>query len=460
MDAYRIIGGRPLCGTARVAGAKNAALPILAASLLADGPVELTNVPQVTDVNTLCSVLRALGVSVQRDETNARDGTPGRVQLLADHTAACLAPEHLVSRMRASFCVLGPLLARRGRAVVSLPGGCNLGDRPVDLHLKGLAALGADIRIQKGYVVAEANRLQGAEIDMHGPRGPTVTGTANVMMAAALAAGVTRIRGAAREPEIVDLGRFLNRMGADIEGLGESTVTIRGVSRLAGCSHRIIPDRIEAATMLLAAAITGGEVTLEGVCADHITAVSELLQSAGATITREQDLLMLRAADPLAAIQFAARPFPHMPTDLQPQLMALSCVSRGTSRVEDRVFPARWRHAAELRRMGAQIEVGQCRDVSAGEAGYGVASVVGVEWLLGARVQASDLRAGVALVLAGLAAQGETIVTGTHHIDRGYQRLEQKLCSLGADIERVEVPDSGADTSDGMRRRSRHPHAA
>lgn len=443
MDAYRIIGGRPLQGTVTVSGSKNAALPILAASLLADGMVSLGNVPRVADVDTLTAVLRHLGLGVERDHELTK--------LTTDHRASCVAPEHLVSRMRASFCVLGPLLARRGRAVVALPGGCNLGDRPVDLHLRGLTALGADIRAQQGYVVAWAKRLRGAKIDMMGPHGPTVTGTANVMMAATLAEGTTRITGAACEPEIVELGRFLQDMGADIEGLGTELIVIRGVEQLTGTSFAIPPDRIEAATFLVAAAITGGDVRVEGARRPELASLLELLSAAGATMTHEGSEVTLSASRrPLQAFSATAEPHPGLPTDLQPLLLALACTAAGTSRIVDRVFPDRWRHAAELRRLGGSIRV---RD--------GVAVVDGRSRLTGARVTASDLRAGAALVLAGLAAQGETIVTHLEHIDRGYERLDEKLRLLGADIERVPVRDARATrNSIGSPHNSLAPQAA
>lgn len=421
MDAYRIIGGRPLAGTTSVSGAKNAALPIMAASLLADGPLELGNVPDVSDVTTLSSVLRRLGVAVERRAHN-------RMTLATDHAAECLAPESLVSKMRASFCVLGPLLARRGRAVVALPGGCNLGDRPVDLHLRGLAALGAELRIQQGYVVAEASRLRGADIDLSGSHGPTVTGTANVMMAATLADGVTQIHGAACEPDVVDLGQCLQRLGANIEGLGTTTIRVQGVERLAGASYDVMPDRIEAATLLLAAAITGGNVVVEGARRENLETLLATLSDAGATIVAGEASIALRAPDTWQALHVRAEPHPGLPTDLQPLLLALACVAGGESVIEDRVFPSRWRHVAELRRMGAKVRVEEA-----------TATVDGIEQLTGAHVRASDLRAGVALVLAGLAARGETVVTQIGHIDRGYERLEQKLVTLGADIERVST---------------------
>jgi UDP-N-acetylglucosamine 1-carboxyvinyltransferase len=338
----------------------------------------------------------------------------------------------LVRRMRASFCVLGPLLARRGRAVVSLPGGCNIGTRPVDLHLAGLRALGAEVRIERGYVIAEAARLRGAVIDLHGPRGPTVTGTANVMSAATVARGRTILRGAAAEPEIVDLGRFLIAAGANIAGLGTDTIEIHGVEQLAGATHRVIPDRIESATLLIAAAMTRGTATVVGACGDHLTAVLETLAATGAVVDSDQNQITVKASDRPRPLKMVARPYPGIPTDVQAQLMALLALADGTSTVADDVFAERFMHVAELNRLGANIE----RQGSA-------AIVRGVRRLSGASVMASDLRASAALVLAGLAAGGETIVRRVYHLDRGYQRLEEKLATLGACIVR-ETDDSAA----------------
>jgi len=327
--------------------------------------------------------------------------------------------------MRASFCVLGPLLARRGKAIVSLPGGCNIGPRPVDLHLKGLAALGADLRIQYGYVIARATRLRGAEICLDGPHGATVTGTANVMSAAVLAEGTTAITGAAIEPEIVDLGSFLNRLGARIEGLGTPTIRITGVKELGGAAYRVIPDRIEAATLLLAAAITGGSATVTGVVPGQLAGVLAKLEAAGSHVEVADDRVAIRAVFPPQPVEIAALPYPGVPSDLQAQFMALLALAQGRSMVSDQVFPSRFMHVAELNRLGAHIET--CD---------GAAIVHGVERLTGATVMASDLRASAALVLAGLAAEGETTVDRIHHLDRGYEHLDRKLNLLGAQIER------------------------
>ncbi|MBN2476099.1 MAG: UDP-N-acetylglucosamine 1-carboxyvinyltransferase [Pirellulales bacterium] len=421
MAHFKITGGTPLHGVVAASGSKNAALPMMAAALLADGPVRLQGVPRLDDVDTLSLVLRELGMHVGRhgdDELllETIDPTPTRARY------------ELVRRMRASFCVLGPLLARRGRAVVSLPGGCNIGDRPVDLHLKGLAALGAGLRLRRGYVVAEAPRLRGATIDLVGPRGPTVTGTANVLTAAVLAKGTTVIGGAAVEPEIVDLGNFLNALGARIEGLGTSTLRIDGVKQLGGTTHRVIPDRIEAATLLLAAAITRGSATVRDAVPDHLTAVLDALRTAGFQIELGDDRVTISAPGRPRPLAITARPYPGVPTDVQAQWTALLCLAPGRSTVQDTVFAHRFLHVAELNRLGARIEHRNA-----------TAAITGVDHFTAAQVTASDLRASAALVLAGLAAEGETTVRRVHHLDRGYERLDEKLGRLGARIERRET---------------------
>lgn len=421
MASFRIIGGTPLCGTVQASGSKNAALPMMAASILAEGPVRLKRVPRLVDVETLSRVLVRLGMEVTwtaEDEMTlcTVDPTPVRAEY------------QLVRPMRASFCVLGPLLARRRRAIVSLPGGCNIGDRPVDLHLKGLAALGAELRLRHGYVVARAERLVGTTIDLSGPRGPTVTGTANVLCAAVLAQGKTILRGAAREPEVVDLGRFLISMGARIDGLGTETLEIDGVEQLDGTTHRIIPDRIETATLLLAAAITQGSVTVGGVTPSHLEAVLEVLEATGARLDRAADRITLSSDGPPRPVEIIARPFPGIPTDLQAQFMALLSLAAGRSRIGDEVFPDRFLHTAELQRLGAKIR-----------RNGPMAEVTGVDRLAGATVTACDLRASAALVLAGLAARGRTTVRQIHHLDRGYERLDEKLGGLGARIQRREM---------------------
>lgn len=418
MECLRISGPVRLSGSVRVSGAKNAALPIMAASILASETVVLERVPDVVDVNTLALLLGHLGVEVKR-------GLDGLLRIATVDQGPTTADYDLVRRMRASFCVLGPLLARRGRAVVSLPGGCNIGTRPVDLHLAGLAALGAELRIEHGYVIAQARQLRGAEIDLCGAAGPTVTGTANVMSAAALAEGRTILTGAAREPEIVDLGSFLNSLGARISGLGTNTLEIEGVPRLAGGHYRVIADRIEAGTLLVAAAITLGHVRVEGADASHLGAVLAALTDAGCQITVEGGTIELQATARPRPLCLTALPYPGIPTDLQSQFVALAALAGGTSTIRDGVFPERFMQVAELNRLGARIQ--RLADT---------AIVHGAPRLTGATVMASDLRASAALVLAGLAAEGETIVRRLYHLDRGYERLDVKLSHLGARIER------------------------
>ncbi len=422
MDAFRIIGGTPLSGAVEVSGAKNSALPIMAATILADRPVTLENVPELLDVRTLARVLTGLGVASRRD-------SPGRLTLQTIDATRNRASRALVSRMRASFCVLGPLLARRGRAIVPLPGGCLIGDRPVDLHLTGLAALGADIRLHNGCVHATAKKLRGAVIDLAGPYGPTVTGTSNVLSAAVLARGTTVIHGAATEPEIVDLGQFLIQLGARISGLGTSTIEIHGVEQLTGATYRIIPDRIEAITLLAAGVISGGAVTVQGVRRDHLKAVLDVLADMGVQLDIAKYSITASVRGRLQGVDVIARPYPGVPTDVQSQLTALATVATGRSRIVDQVFPERFHHLPELQRMGAEI----ARHGNAAE-------INGVRRLRGAVTTATDLRASAALVLAGLAAEGVTIVKRIGHLDRGYERLEEKLHRLGAQVERIRIP--------------------
>ena len=417
-SSFSIHGGQVLSGTVAAGGSKNATLPMMAASILADGPVRLEGAPRLADVDTLSLLLERLGVRAA--------WTPCGLTLETVDSRPIRAEYDLVSRMRASFCVLGPLLARRGRAVVALPGGCNLGDRPVNLHLRGLAALGAKLRIRHGYVIGRASRLRGADIDMAGPRGPTVTGTANVLSAAVLAEGETTIRCAAVEPEIVDLGHFLNAMGARISGLGTPTLHIRGVRQLRGVAYRMIPDRIEISTLLLAAAITHGSATVSGAVPAHLESVLSALRQAGATIEVDGDRIAVDAGGMLRGVDICAEPYPGVPSDVQAQWMALMSLAHGCATIADRVFPSRFLHAAELSRLGANIERHD-----------GAAVVHGVRRLMAARVTACDLRASAALVLAGLAAEGTTIVDEIHHLDRGYERLDEKLRQLGANVERV-----------------------
>lgn len=429
MDMFVVPNCGRLQGRVTVSGAKNAALPIMAAALVADGPSSLAGVPDLVDVSTLGELLRTLGMRVERS-------TDGVLQLEVQDLTPCVAEYEIVRRMRAGICVLGPLLARRGQACVSLPGGCNIGDRPVDLHLKGLAALGAEIRVERGYIIARASRLRGARIYLGGAFGSTVTGTCNVMTAAALADGVTTIEAAACEPEVIDLGNYLNGMGAQISGLGTPFLHIEGVESLRGIAHTIIPDRIEAATLMIAAGITRGEVLLENVRLDHMTAILEKLSEIGVRV--EESLAGVRVTVPgeLRAADCIMLPYPGLPTDVQAQFMALLSTVPGISIVTDKVFPDRFMHLAELIRLGAKIR----RE--------GASAIInGVSQLSGACVMASDLRASAALVLAGLASRGQTVVRRIYHLDRGYDRLEHKLNSLGARITRVQdapanLPDS------------------
>jgi UDP-N-acetylglucosamine 1-carboxyvinyltransferase len=420
MDMFVIQGGRPLSGTVAVGGAKNSALPLMAAALAADGETILRGIPRLVDVDTLSALLETLGVRVARGDQN-------ELSLRVVDERPHIADYELVRRMRAGFCVLGPLLARRGKACVSLPGGCNIGDRPIDLHLKGLRGLGAEIRIERGYVEARATRLRGAHLYLGGPFGSTVTGTCNVMVAAALADGITTIEAGACEPEVVDLGNLLNAMGARISGLGTPSLRIEGVERLRGVEHTVIPDRIEAATLMIAAAITRGNITLTNAYPEHMTSVLEKLREIGAKILVREDTVEVRAESNLRPVDCIALPFPGLPTDIQAQMTALLATVPGMSVVTDKVFPDRFMHAPELVRMGARIR----REGNS-------AIVSGVERLSGACVMASDLRASAALVLSGLAASGPTVVRRIYHLDRGYERLELKLRQLGAHIERLK----------------------
>jgi UDP-N-acetylglucosamine 1-carboxyvinyltransferase len=434
MDMFIVEGGRPLAGDVCVAGSKNAALPIMAAALALDGPSTLRNVPQLVDVETLGQVLTTLGANVTRPQ-------PGTVVIDPEDHRPCVADYELVRRMRASVCVLGPLLGRRGEACVSLPGGCNIGHRPIDLHLKGLRALGAEISIDRGYVRAKARRLVGAEVYLGGPCGSTVTGTCNVMTAACFAEGKTTISAAACEPEVEDLGRFLNAAGAKISGLGTPLLQIEGGERLYGVEHQMIPDRIEAATLMLAAAITRGQLSIHGVRTDHLAAVIDALKSIGVPLVCHGSTVQIFPAERIRPCDLTALPYPGFPTDVQAQMMALLSLADGISVVTDKVFPDRFMHIPELCRMGAQIRR---------EAGSGI--VNGVAQLSGACVMASDLRASAALLLAALAAEGESVIRRIYHLDRGYERLEIKLQDLGAHVRRV--PDEPGWLPSGLRPQS------
>jgi UDP-N-acetylglucosamine 1-carboxyvinyltransferase len=426
MARLQIRRSGPLRGTVAVSGAKNAILPIMAAALLSEEPSVIEGVPRVTDVLTMMDILRGLGAdaALAGDTLTIRPGG----------FTGTTAPYEQVNRMRASICVLGPLLARHGRARVALPGGCIIGARPVDVHLRGLQALGVATVIEHGDIVARAAALRGATIHLAGAFGSSVLATGNVMMAACLAQGTTTIEQAACEPEVVDLGRFLQSMGASIEGLGGAVVRIEGRPRLRGSRYRIIPDRIEAGTLMIAAAITGGDVRVEGARAEHLGALMDKLGEADVQVEKLNGALQVRAARPVRAVDVTTLPFPGFPTDLQAQMMALMAVARGVSVLTEKIYPERFMHVAELNRMGAAIT----RE-------GGSAIVKGVERLSGAPVTGTDLRASAALVVAGLAAENETSLSGLEHLDRGYQHLEGQLRQLGATIWR-EAPGEGPET--------------
>jgi UDP-N-acetylglucosamine 1-carboxyvinyltransferase len=416
VDQLLIRGGKTLHGDVEVSGAKNAALPLMAAALLTEEPLRLSNVPRLMDVRTMSRLLRHIGVEI------TGDGTPN-VTLQARGTLRAEAPYDLVKTMRASVVVLGPLVARHGRARVSLPGGCAIGPRPINLHLMGLERLGVTIRLVEGYVEAEAPYLTGARVafDMQ-----TVTGTENLMMAAVLARGTTVLENAACEPEVVDLADLLNAMGAKIEGAGTQTVTIQGVPALAGASHRTIPDRIETGTFAMAAAITGGDVTIRGCRPEHLEAVLSKLEETGARIEAGLETLRVVSRGRTKAVNVRTQPFPGFATDMQAQMMALMVLAEGRSVITEAVFENRFMHVNELLRMGADITV-------AGN----TAVVQGVPHVLGAPVMATDLRASACLVVAGLAARGETLISRIYHLDRGYEAIEAKLSGLGAEIRRL-----------------------
>ncbi|WP_050429468.1 UDP-N-acetylglucosamine 1-carboxyvinyltransferase [Chondromyces crocatus] len=421
MDAIRIRGGQRLSGKIHVSGAKNAALPILCATLLSDGESLLRNVPALRDIDTTAALLRFLGRPV--------DCAPPLVRVDAGSQVRPEAPYELVKQMRASVLVLGPLLARHGRAKVSLPGGCQIGTRPVDQHLKGLEAMGATIRLERGYIVAECKRLRGSEVvfDL-----PTVTGTENLMMAAALAKGRTTLVNCAREPEVEELGRVLNKMGARVSGAGTDVIHIEGADELEPFDHAIISDRIEAGTYMVAAAAAGGDVLLEGAPLEDLEAVAAKLRQAGVEVGREGDCVRIRrdADRPLRPVDITTAPHPGFPTDMQAQFMVLMCLARGTSRIAETIFENRFMHVPELVRMGAQIDVD----------GH-TAHVHGGHPLSGASVMATDLRASASLIIAGLVAAEETEVLRVYHLDRGYEHMERKLAQLGADTVRVSQRD-------------------
>jgi UDP-N-acetylglucosamine 1-carboxyvinyltransferase len=415
MPARLLIGGGvPLRGEVPISAAKNAALPLLAATLLSEAPVVLENVPRLADVTTIVELLRRLGADIQQAGAVTTAATP--------RVTSVEAPYELVSTMRASVLVLGPLVARAGRARVAMPGGCAIGGRPIDLHLKGLQRLGAEIELSQGYVEARAARLKGTRIvfDL-----VTVTGTENLMMAAALAEGTTILENAAREPEIFDLARLLNAMGAKIRGAGTERIEIEGVGELGGARHRIIPDRVEAGTFLVAGAVTGGDVTIRDVVPDHLVAVLAKLEAAGARLDVGTDRIRVQLDGRPRPTDIVTNPFPGFATDMQAQMMALLGLADGSSVITETIFENRFMHAAELRRMGATIEIDGAKAV-----------IRGVERYQGAPVMATDLRASASLVLAGLAAAGTTEVSRVYHLDRGYEGMEAKLAALGARIRR------------------------
>ncbi|AYR26205.1 UDP-N-acetylglucosamine 1-carboxyvinyltransferase [Herbaspirillum rubrisubalbicans] len=416
MDKLLIRGGQRLSGDLTISGAKNAALPILCAGLLTDGDLVLSNVPHLQDVVTITKLMSQMGLRVRENGE--------QLVLNGNDITRPEAPYELVKTMRASILVLGPLLARFGQAKVSLPGGCAIGSRPVDQHIKGLQAMGAEIHIEAGYIHARAKRLKGARIvtDMI-----TVTGTENLLMAAALAEGETVLENAAREPEVGDLANLLVKMGAKIEGIGTDRLVIQGVDKLHGAEHEVIADRIETGTFLCAVAATGGDVTLHRTRAGLLDAALDKLREAGAILTSGEDWIRIQMARRPKAVSFRTTEYPGFPTDMQAQFMALNCLAEGTSHVTETIFENRFMHVQELNRLGAAIDVEG-----------NTAIVTGVEKFLGAPVMATDLRASASLVIAGLAAQGETVVERIYHLDRGYDRMEAKLSAIGADIERIK----------------------
>ncbi|NLY42860.1 MAG: UDP-N-acetylglucosamine 1-carboxyvinyltransferase [Clostridiaceae bacterium] len=417
MSKIIITDSVPLNGTVKVNGAKNSALPILAACLLADGESVIEDIPLLKDIESMYELIRWLGLEVQPINEHQVKIRTGK---LKNH----IAPYELVSKLRASFLVMGPLLARLGRTRISLPGGCAIGTRPIDLHLKGLTAMGAKITQGHGYVEARARKLKGAKIYLDFP---SVGATENILMAACLAEGQTIIENAAVEPEIVDLANFLINMGADIKGAGTDTIKIVGVKKLKGCNHTVIPDRIEAGTFMVAAAITRGNITIENVVPDHLKPVSAKMREMGINVKEQDTSITVNVTEKLKPVDIKTMPFPGFPTDMQSPFMALLSIVDGTSIITETIFENRFMHISELKRMGANIKI------------EGRTAVIeGIKRLTGAQVKATDLRAGAALVLAGLAAEGETEINDVEHIDRGYFEFEKKLLSLGAKIKRVD----------------------
>ncbi|MDO5471487.1 MAG: UDP-N-acetylglucosamine 1-carboxyvinyltransferase [Akkermansia sp.] len=422
MDKLIVEGGHRLSGTVNISGSKNASLPILAAALLTDEPVRISRVPDVSDTNYMIQILSQLGASVERSSGTVRIESPDGISSSASYEQ--------VRKMRASICLLGPMMARMKRCTLPLPGGCVIGDRPVDLHLRAIQALGARVRVKGGNMVIEApNGLVGTTVDMRGDSGPTVLGTDNLMMAAVLAKGTTIIESAAREPEVVDLANFLNKMGARIEGAGSRTITIHGVEKLHGCEHTVIPDRIEAGTFMVAGVMNVSDgLTLNRVCREHMKSISDLLVECGHVVEYNEDgtSVFVKPGERPRSGKILTNPYPGYPTDMQAQMTALFALTPGISVVKDTIFPQRFMHCSELKRMGANIKVDS-----------GTAIITGVEGLSGAPVMASDLRASAALVLAALAAEGTTDIHRLYHIDRGYEMLDDKLELLGARVKRV-----------------------
>lgn len=431
MDVVRIRGGNPLRGTVKVSGAKNAALPIFAATLLTEEPCVIENVPDLSDIRFMAELLAHQGAEVERLDAHTWRVAAGEIA----HTA----PYELMRKMRASVCLMGPLIGRLKKSVTSLPGGCVIGPRPIDLHLKGFSKLGCEITIEEGYVKMDGSVMRGADIFLGGRHGSTVLGTDNILMAAVLTPGTTRIESAACEPEVIDLCHMLVAMGARIEGIGSHALVIEGVEKLHGCTHSVIPDRIEAGTFILGAAMTRGKITVDGARFDHLTALFDKLEETGLHIARNgSDRLDVDATGlRLSPVDVITLPHPGFPTDLQAQMCALMAVTPGLSIITEKIYPHRFMHVPELQRMGADIAM------------EGASAIVkGVDALSGAPVMASDLRASAALFLAGLAAEGETWVQRIYHIDRGYEKIDEKLRSLGADIARMSAEDMPAHYMD------------
>lgn len=418
MEQFVIEGGKPLSGSVRVQGAKNATLPIIAATVLAEGIHKIENVPNLTDIRAMCEILKALGAKITYQQSALLIDTTG----ISGHSI----PEHLMRQIRSSVFLMGPLLARLQKASVTKPGGCNIGERPIDLHLRGLAQLGTEIRETEGKIYCEAPQLRGNSISLDFP---SVGATENILMAAVLARGTTVIRNAAREPEIVDLARFLSKMGAEIEGAGTPVIRVTGVKRLEAASHRIMPDRIVAGSLAIAAAVTDGEIELKRITYDEIAGVSQHLEPMGLQFCIVPEGIKVRCSSGIRPVQhLMTEPFPGFPTDLQPQTTVLLALADGKSRLTENIFEARLKHVDELKKMGAVMELGG-----------NTVEICGVNQLTGAHVYASDLRAGAALIIAGLAAAGRTVVYGVNHIDRGYESLEKVFQQLGGSIKRINV---------------------